>query len=167
MSLNRRHALKGSAALAFSTWGGTRFAFAGESDAVTALKISPLIYLSPLVSNGRESHCHAEVWFLYLKGEIFIVTWAEKWKARAMRRGFQRAKIWIGDFGPWKNANERYLSAPSLNIEGKFESDASLQSALLLEFAHKYKKEWHFWDQKVRDGLVNGEWVMLRYQIIA
>ena len=165
MSFNRRHALKGSAALAFSTWSSTRFAIAHESDALTALKTSPLIYLSPIVSNGQQSRCHAEVWFMYLKGEIFVVTWSEKWKAEAMRRGFRRAKIWVGDFGPWKSANVRYLSAPSLNIEGQFETDSSVQEPLLLEFAHKYKNEWRFWDQKVRDGLANGDWVMLRYKI--
>ena len=102
---------------------------------------------------------------MYLKGEIFEVTWSEKWKAEAMRRGFRRAKIWVGDFGPWKSANGRYLSAPSLNIEGQFETDSSVQEPLLLEFAHKYKNEWRFWDQKVRDGLANGDWVMLRYKI--
>lgn len=169
MKYNRRNVIAMSTALLLSGWGSSRRAFAGSPKnlALTALDTSPLIYLSPIVSNDKESSCHAEVWFVYRDEEIFVVTWADKWKAEAMRRGFSRAKIWIGNFGPWKNANKRYLSAPSLRLEGRFENDPEIHSTLLVEFSSKYKNEWSFWDTRVRDGLVNGDWVLMRYQVVS
>jgi hypothetical protein len=167
MDINRRHALVRSAALLVSAWGNSRVAVAAGSKAGAGLDTSPLIYLSPLVSDGRESRCQAEIWFVHHNGEIFVVTWTEKWRAEAMRRGFHRAKIWVGDFGPWKQANEAYRSAPSHEIEGRFETDAAVHSTLLAEFASKYETQWGAWDRQVRDGLVNGAWVMLRYQIVS
>ncbi len=169
MNQNRRRAIVASTALLLSAWGSPRSVFAGsfKHSTAAALDTSPLIYLSPIVSNGKESSCHAEVWFVHHDEEIFVVTWADKWKAEAMRRGFSRAKIWIGDFGPWKSANKRYLSAPSLHIEGRFENDPDIHSSLLAEFASKYKNEWSFWDKRVRDGLVTGAWVLMRYQVIS
>ncbi|MEM7468044.1 MAG: hypothetical protein AAF387_14310, partial [Pseudomonadota bacterium] len=155
------------ATLLLTAWGNLRGAFATELEPIAALKKSPLIYLSPILSNGRQSRCHAEVWFVHQDEEIFIVTWADKWKAKAMRRGLQRARIWIGDFGPWRSANERYLAAPSLEIEGDFETDPKMHTALVEKFAIKYKSEWRTWDKIVKDGLAKGEWVLLRYRISA
>ena len=169
MGINRRDALVGSSALLLSvgTFIRDATAFAVNAEIAPALNDSPLIYLSPIVSNGKESRCHAEVWFVHHGDEIFVVTWADKWKAEAMRRGYSRAKIWIGNFGPWKSANERYLSAPTAEIEGRFETDPKIHSALLREFADKYKNEWGFWDKQVRDGLVTGAWVLMRYRVIS
>jgi len=167
MNFNRRQVLAGSTALLFSAWKSMRFAIAAESQALRALDTSPLIYLSPIVSSGQESRCHAEVWFVHHQDEIFVVTWVDKWRAEAMRRGFRRARIWIGDFGPWKSAKEAYRSAPSLDIEGQFESDPAVHSALLGEFASKYETRWGAWDHQIRDGLATGGWVLLRYQIVS
>ncbi len=167
MSLNRRHALASGAALLLTSSGRNCLATVTEPGALAALDQSPLVYLSPLVSHGRESRCHAEVWFVQRQREIFVVTWVDKWRAEAMRRGFRRARIWIGDFGPWRSAGGRYLSAPSLEIEGRFETDPGTHAELLGAFASKYKREWGAWDQRVRDGLASGAWVLLRYQIAA
>lgn len=167
MGVDRRQALAGAAALLVSASGGSCLAAAAESRAVAALDGSPLIYLTPLVSNGRESRCQAEVWFVHRHAEVFVFTWADKWRAEAMRRGFRRARIWIGDFGPWRSANERYRSAPSLDLEGRFETDPAVHSGLLEAFARKYESEWGAWDRRVRAGLSEGGWVLLRYRIVA
>lgn len=167
MSINRRRALAGSAALVASVCAGPSITIAAEPQALAALAQSPLIYLSPLVSGGRESRCHSEVWFVYQQADIFVVTWSDKWRARAMQRGFRDARIWIGDFGPWSRAKERYRTAPSLDITGRFERDSGVHESLLKEFARKYQSEWDAWDRQVRDGLANGAWAMLRYRVAA
>ena len=79
------------------------------------------------------------------------------------RRGFTRAKIWIGEFGPWKGADNRYRSAPYLEIEGRLEADRAVHEALLPKFGAKYAAEWGTWGPRFRDGLAGGGRVMLRY----
>ena len=165
MTVNRRQALAGSAALVISAWSTSRIAFADESPAVAALDESQLIYLTPVVSGGRESACHGEVWFVHHQKEIFVITEADTWRAEAMRRGFKHAKIWIGEFGVWKGAEERYRSAPYLEIEGRFETDTAVHSELLAKFGRKYASGWDSWGPRFRDGLANGARVMLRYQV--
>ena len=165
MTVNRRQALAGSAALLISAWGTSRIAFAAESLAIAALDKSQLIYLTPVVSGGRESACHGEVWFVHHQKEIFVITQSDTWRAVAVRRGFKRAKIWIGEFGVWKRADDRYRSAPYLEIEGRFESDTALHSELLAKFGRKYASGWDSWGPRFRDGLANGDRVMLRYQV--
>ena len=164
--LNRRQAIAGSAALMLSASAGAGVRVTPEPAVAAALAESPLIYLSPLVSGGRESSCHAEIWFVQQKDDIFVVTWAEKWRARAMRRGFKRARMWIGDFGVWSPGKDDYRGAPSAEIEGRFESDPALHAALLAEFSKKYQSQWAAWDQRVRNGLTDGGWVLLHYWLV-
>lgn len=167
MTVNRRQALTGGAALFVAAWANPRAGFAADSPAVAALDKSSLIYLTPVVSKGRESACHGEVWFVHLEREIYVVTQSDAWRAEAVRRGFARAKIWIGEFGSWKSAKDRYRSAPYLEIDGKLETDNAVHSAVLAEFGRKYTNEWSSWEPRFRDGLADGSRVLLRYQIAA
>ena len=67
-----------------------------------ALKQSGLVYISPLRADGSESTCHGEVWFAWLDGSVVIITGRDRWKARAVARGLDGARLWVGDHGPWK-----------------------------------------------------------------
>jgi hypothetical protein len=167
MTFTRRHALASGAALLTAAWGNLRYAYAEESPAVAALDKSALIYLTPIVSGGRESHCHGEVWFVHYQGDIFVNTPATTWRAEAMRRGFRHAKIWIGEFGVWTRAKDRYRSAPYLEIEGQIETDPDVHAELLGEFGRKYESEWGKWGPRFRDGLADGSRVLLRYRVAA
>lgn len=164
MIFTRRQALASSAALLLSAWGGARYTFAA-SPAVNALNKSGLIYLTPLHARGRESQCQGEVWFVYHKEDVFVCTPATTWRAEAMRRGYRRAKIWIGEFGPWKSAEKSYRSALYLELKGKFETDAAMHSEVLGVFGSKYRAKWDKWGPRFSDGLADGSRVMLRYQI--
>lgn len=164
MTFTRRQALVSSAGLLLSAWSGARYAYAA-SPAETALTKSGLIYLTPLHKGGRESQCQGEVWFVYHEGEIFVCTPAKTWRAEAMRRGYRRAKIWIGEFGAWKKAEKRYRSAPYLELKGKLETDPAAFTDILTVFGQKYESEWGKWGPRFRDGLADGSRVMLRYQI--
>jgi hypothetical protein len=167
MAFSRREALAGSAALVVAAWGRARFTFAAESPAVAALDKSNLIYLTPILSGGAESSCHSEVWFVHHEAEIFVITRADAWRAEALRRGLRRAKIWIGEFGVWKRAKDRYRSAPYLEIEGALETDTGVHAELLEKFGRKYESEWGSWGPPFREGLADGTRVLLRYRIAA
>ncbi|TDJ63485.1 MAG: hypothetical protein E2O36_03250 [Proteobacteria bacterium] len=167
MSINRRKAIISSAALLLSGWGSARVALAAESPAVAFLDKSNLIYLSPLLADGQESTCHGEVWFVHYMGEIFVVTPSDAWRAEAVRRGLRRAAIWIGEFGAWKKAENRYRSAAHLTIEGRIEVDAAVHDEILGRFGVKYVKEWGTWGPRFRTELADGSRVMLRYQVVS
>jgi len=167
MSINRRQALAGTAALCLAGWGSARVAMAAESPAVAFLDKSQLIYLTPLLADGRESTCHGEVWFVHRNREIFVITKSDAWRAEALRRGLRRAAIWIGEFGVWKQAKDRYRSAPYLVIEGALEADTALHSEALDLYGVKYESEWGSWGPRFRKGLADGSRVLLHYQVVS
>ena len=167
MSINRRQALGGAAAVIIAGFSVSRIALAADSPAVAFLDKSQLIYLTPLLTNGQESTCKAEIWFVHHNAEIFVVTQADAWRAEAVRRGLSRASIWIGEFGPWKKANDKYRSAPHLTIEGQLEVDAKVHAAVLDSYAKKYAAEWSSWGPRFNKGLADGSRVMLRYKVSA
>lgn len=165
MRITRREALAGTSALLLSAWGSTSITLAADTPAVAFLDKSDLIYLTPFLSDGRESKCHGEVWFVHHKQDIFVVTKSDAWRTEAIRRGLNRAGIWIGEFGAWKRAKDQYRSAPYLVIEGRIESDAATHEELLSVFGAKYTSEWGSWGPRFRDGLADGSRVLLRYTV--
>ncbi|MFT4583565.1 MAG: hypothetical protein ACI915_003191 [Gammaproteobacteria bacterium] len=165
MTVNRRKVLKSAAAVLSTAWLAPQSVLADVSPSVSALDKSKLIYLTPIVSGGKESACHGEVWFVHHDQEIFVVTQADAWRAEATRQGFNKAKIWIGEFGAWKKSKNHYLSAPYLRIEGKLEKDPTVHASLLEVFGAKYSDEWSSWGPRFSNGLADGSRVMLRYKV--
>ena len=129
-----------------------------------ALDESPLIYLSPLRSDGTESTCHGEVWYVQDGAELLVVTAADRWKALAVRRGLDRARIWVGDFGRWKKSDGRYRTGPSFLARARFDEDDSVTEAALAAFGEKYPDEWGKWEPRFRKGLADGSRVLIRYR---
>jgi hypothetical protein len=129
-----------------------------------ALEKSPLIYLSPLRSDGTESTCQGEVWYVQDGAELLVVTAADRWKALAVRRGLDRARIWVGDFGRWKRSRGRYKTAPSFLARARFDEDASVIESALVDFGKKYPDEWDKWEPRFRKGLADGSRVLIRYR---
>ena len=165
MTSTRRQFLAGSAALLVV--GRGMLAEAAEtSPAVAALDRSSLIYLTPVLRNGSESHCHGEVWFVRYEERIFVVTKADAWRTQAVRNGLDRAKIWIGEFGVWTRADGRFRSAPYLEVRGSIASAANVHREVLAVFAEKYADEWGKWGPRFRNGLADGSRAMLRYDIL-
>ena len=87
--------------------------------------------------------------------------------AASVRRGLRRAAIWIGEFGAWKKAENRYRSAVHLTIEGRIEVDTAVHDEILGRFGVKYVKEWGTWGPRFRTELADGSRVMLRYQVVS
>ena len=138
--------------------------WAEASGARAAAQSSPLIYVSPLRSDGSESRCHAEVWFVTDGGDLLIVTSSDRWRARAIDAGLLRARVWIGDHGVWTISEESFRKSPSIDVSAGFERDAAAQSLALSSFGAKYPEEWKSWGARFRQGLDDGSRVLIRYR---
>lgn len=129
----------------------------------SALATSPLVYVSPLLADGRESTCHGEVWYFVDDGDVVIFTAVDRWKARAVRRGRDRARLWVGDFGPVGRAGDRYRSAPSFVARAGIDPRKAVFDRLMSAFAIRYADEWGKWGPRFRKGWDEGSRVMIRY----
>jgi hypothetical protein len=141
-------------------------AAAGGPALETALEESGLVYVSPLRSDGRESTCHGEVWFAWLDGAVVLITARDGWKARAVARGLDRARIWVGDHGTWKRLvgrNEAFREAPSFDARAAFAKDAALLERLIAVYERKYPGEIGRWRGRFQEGFADGSRVLIRY----
>jgi hypothetical protein len=133
---------------------------------VKALEESEYAYISPLRSDGRESTCHGEVWYAWLDGAVVVNTAAKTWKSRSLKRGLDRARIWVGDHGTWKRAlgrNEDFRKAPNFDAKANFSRNAALLDRTLAAFDEKYSEEIGEWRDRMRDGFFDGSRLLIRY----
>jgi hypothetical protein len=96
-----------------------------------------------------------------------VNTSPDRWKARSIRRGGDRARIWVGDFGRWKGAlgkNEDFRQGPSFDARAEFVEDVSVLDRLLAQYEKKYPAEIGKWRDRMRDGFSNGSRVLIRYR---
>lgn len=129
-----------------------------------AAETSPLIYLTPIQSNGAESRCQAEIWFASFAGAMYVVTATEAWRAQAIRQGLTQARIWVGDVGTWHRADGGYKALPRVGANASIETDAAVQGQVLEVMGGKYSAEWDTWGPRFRNGLADGSRVMLKYE---
>jgi hypothetical protein len=164
MRITRRGFLAAAAAGAAALWLPRR-ALGDEAGAAlqSALAASPLVYVSPLAKDGSESTCHGEVWFVAEGGDVLVVTAADRWKAKAIAAGRDRARLWVGDFGVWTRADGKWRSAPDFDATASFEKDAMARERALQAFGKKYPAEWDKWGPRFRAGLADGSRVLIRY----
>ena len=137
------------------------------ADARRALAESRYVYISPLRSDGEESRCHGEVWFGWIDGAVVVNTGADRWKARSVRRGLDRARIWVGDFGRWKGLlgkNEDFRRGPSFDARAEFVEDVRVLDRLLAQYEKKYPAEIGEWSDRMRNGFTDGSRVLIRYR---
>lgn len=138
-----------------------------SDDARRALATSPYVYVSPLRSNGNESTCHGEVWFGWLDDRVVVITGTERWKARALGRGLDRAQIWVGDYGTWKRmgvTNEKFRSGPTFEARARKVSDPALLDRLMAEYRRKYPDEAGKWEPRMRAGFADGSRTIIAYE---
>ena len=131
-----------------------------------ALETSGLAYISPLLKDGSESTCHAEIWFAWLDGAVVVTTATDRWRARAVAKGLDRARIWVGDHGRWKQLvghNEEFRRAPHFDARAEVVKDEALMERMLADFARKYPAEIGRWRDKMRSGFHDGTRKVIRY----
>jgi hypothetical protein len=124
---------------------------------------SHLIYITPLKRDGSASTCQAEVWFMRDGNDLFVVTQADAWRAKAIARGQDVAKIWVGDVGVWSR-NPEYVDLPSLMAKASMVTDPAVHASMLDKFGGKYTDEWPVWGPRWKTGLADGSRVMIRYR---
>lgn len=170
---SRRAFLKRTALLVGAwLWPGTSpAAAAAETSSLREgthklLERSEFVYVSPLLGNGRESSCHAEVWYTWLDETVVLITARSTWKGRALARGLDRARIWVGDHGRvkgWFSDNEDFRRAPHFDARATIDPDPALLERLMTNYARKYPEEFADWESDMRSGFASGERVIVRY----
>jgi hypothetical protein len=137
--------------------------------AQAAIEASQLIYITPIKSDGNESSCHAEVWFNPDGADLLVVTKPGLWRSQAVKRGLDRARIWVGDHGVWKRSNGAFRNSPSFLAQAEsISSDAGAVDRTLKAMATKYAGEgWSTYGPIFKQGLADGSRVLLRYRPIA
>ncbi len=91
------------------------------------------------------------------------MTGSERWKSRALDKGWDQARIWVGDFGPVGKAGERYRSAPGFVTRVRRDRDPEVFERLMTRFAVRYPDAWGKWEPRFRKGYEEGSRVLLRY----
>jgi hypothetical protein len=163
--LDRRTFLGGSLAFLLAPAAWVRAA-ERSAELEKALETSGLAYVSPLRSDGSESTCHAEIWFAWLDGSVVVTTATDRWRARAVAQGLDRARIWVGDHGRWKQIigrNEDFRQAPKFDARAEASKDEALMERMLAEFARKYPAEIARWRDEMRRGFHDGSRQVIRY----
>jgi hypothetical protein len=141
---------------------------AGDPPGLKLLESSPFVYISPIKNDGKESTCHAEVWFAWLDDSVIITVAADRWKARALGRGLDKARIWVGAHGRWKarlgGRNEAFRDAPNFFAHAEQVKDEATIDRLLEVYGRKYPGEIDKWRDAMRSGNADGSRIMIRYR---
>ena len=143
--------------------------FQVSKNARAAIEKSNLIYITPIKSDGSESACHAEVWFYADGADLLVVTKQELWRSQAVKRGLDRARIWVGDFGVWKRSKGAFKQAPTFLAQVEhITTDAEEVARTLRAMTVKYADEgWSTYGPLFKEGLADGRRVLLRYRPVA
>lgn len=126
-----------------------------------AIAESTLVYVSPLRSDGAESTCHGEVWFVADGDDVLVVTAVDRWKAVAIKKGLSRARLWVGDHGVWTTSGGAFKKSPSFDATARL--DVAAHATALEKFGIKYPAEWDKWGPRFEKGLSGGSRVLIRY----
>jgi hypothetical protein len=173
--VSRRDFMRGAAALSGAVLLPANLARSRDAEfrvskaAQSAIETSKLIYITPIKSDGKESACHAEVWF-YADGEdLLVVTKPELWRSQAIKRGLDRARIWVGDHGVWKSSDGAFRKSPSFLARAEhISSDAEAVGRTLKAMGTRYAGEgWSTYGPRFKEGLADGSRVLLRYRPVA
>jgi hypothetical protein len=128
-----------------------------------ALETSRYVYVSPLHPDDKESRCHGEVWYLYHEGDVVVATGHKGWKTKAVDKGWDKARLWVGDFGRVKRSGDKFREGPTFLARARREPDPAVFEALMSGFAKKYADEWGKWQSEFRSGYQDGTRVLIRY----
>lgn len=162
-------ALCGAASLAASTrlWADAPERLKLPSKTMAALADSSLVYISPLLADGQESRCHGEVWFFVDAGDVVIFADKKSWKVRAVGRGRDRARIFVGDFGPVSRAGDRFRKAPTFLAQVEIDTSAATFERLMKAYGERYPDEWGKWGPRFRKGYEADTRAMVRYRPVS
>ena len=166
--MRRRELLFGSLLLpALPVLADTASKAAASGSATPGLVDSRLIYLTPLLRDGSESKCQAEVWYVLHDSSIYVNTQFGAWRAHAVRKGLTKARIWVGDVGPWLSSEGKYKDLPQIHATGSIVANSTEWDAVFPVFGEKYSDEWPAWGPRFKSGLEDGSRTLIKYSNIA
>jgi hypothetical protein len=128
------------------------------------LEDSDLIYLTAIQSNGKDSRCQSEIWFVLDGQDIFVCTNTNAWRTQAIVQGLQRSHIWVGDLGNWTRTDGAYKTLPMIEASSSIVPDKTQHVRALELFGDKYPIAWLRYKSIFTDGLENGSRSLLRYR---
>jgi hypothetical protein len=147
------------------TLAGLSLAASSQATDIRAeLEDSDLVYLTAIKSNGQESSCQSEIWYVWDGKDIFVCTNTNAWRTRAIVQGLQRSRIWVGDLGNWKRTDGSYKSLPMIEASGSIIHDKALHAQALDLFGDKYPISWLRYKSIFTEGLEDGSRSLLRYR---
>lgn len=133
------------------------------AEVASSLQTSPLVYLSPIHPTGALSNCQSELWFVVDGVDVLVVTSSQSWRVRALRRGLNTARFWVGDVGVASQSAGRYLGLPTIDATGRIDNNTDHHERAFVLFGEKYKTAWLFWKRRFKRGLAEGTRTMIRY----
>lgn len=161
----RRAVLRGAAVLAGAAAFAPRRLFAADAGyalpkaTADALAKSPLVYVSPLLASGKQSSCHKEVWYFMDRGDVVIGTATDRWKTVAVKKGRDKARLWVGEYG---------ASAPTFLARAEIDKDPATFARLLAAYATRYPDEWESkWKGRFESSYKDGSRTLIRYTPIS
>jgi hypothetical protein len=137
--------------------------FALGAPALDALAKGHLVYVSPLRADGRESRCHGEVWYFWDRDAVVIATATTGWKVRALKGGKDKARIWVGDYGPYSGAAEKLRAAPTFLASAAVDAERATFDRLLASYGARYPDEWGKWKPRFESSYKDGSRTVVRY----
>ena len=158
--MNRRYFLKATTVI--GSLGFIKSAVGATAN--EGLSSSDLVYLTPIQTNGQESRCQAEIWFVYDGAGIYVCTGSESWRAQAPSLGLTSTRIWVGDLGRWQGTKGKYKLLPSLMAQASIEPDQKEHERVLALFGDKYPLSWLVYGPRFRKGLANGSRTLIKYR---
>jgi hypothetical protein len=119
-----------------------------------ALEKEKLVHVSPLKSNGKESRCHAEVWYFFDRGSVVIATATKGWKVQAAKLATPKARLWVGSYG---------TGAPTFLASAAIDGDPKTFERLLAAYGTRYPDEWGKWKPRFESSHADGSRTLIRY----
>jgi hypothetical protein len=134
------------------------------ADVAGELQDSDLIYLTTIKSNGQDSRCQSEIWYVWDGKDIFVCTNTSAWRTRAIGQGLVRSRIWVGDMGNWKRTDGAYKTLPMIEASSSIIDDKTQHLRALEMFGDKYPFSWLRYKSIFTEGLEDGSRSLLRYR---
>jgi hypothetical protein len=130
---------------------------------VAQLESGKLVYVSPLKKDGSESTCHGEVWYFWDQDAVVIGTATTGWKTRAVKGGKDKARLWVGDYGPYAKAKDKVRGAPTFLAHATVDTDPATFQRLLASYGTRYPDEWAKWKPRFESSYKDGSRTVVRY----
>lgn len=149
--MHKRTMRVGLVALVIGLCGAVALAAGLSTEITTALGTSKYVYIASTRKDGTLGK-PAEIWFLYHSGAVYVGTPPTSWRARRIKAGRPRAKIWVGK-----------PDGPSFMATGAIVNEPEVYPVLYETYAKKYGEGWSRFADKFRNGFKDGSRVLIKY----